>query len=211
MIYNTCIFAGIAIYGYSDHTMDITIEFTLKNSSRWYITLAYLLVLPYMVTPITGLSPKSHYTLQGTPCGLHEKWERLGRTGGGVPVESLGLLGLQWDSLGICGGVWDTGFKHTRRIWLICRIALPSTASWKAYGQCRTHVLGPTTSRIITIRALWGRCPNYLPLGWRLQSSKLIAALSLVALVPYWPEDPPPVPNLTQEASKIGDLDIMPS
>ena len=32
-------FAGIAIYGHSDHETDITIEFTLKNHSRTYITL----------------------------------------------------------------------------------------------------------------------------------------------------------------------------
>ena len=45
---NTCIFAGIAIYGLSDHTTDITIEFTSKNGSRWYITPAYFPILPYM-------------------------------------------------------------------------------------------------------------------------------------------------------------------
>ena len=43
---NTCIFAGIAIYGHSDHTTDLTIEFTLKIGFKWYITLVYLLVLP---------------------------------------------------------------------------------------------------------------------------------------------------------------------
>ena len=32
-------FASIAIYGYSDHRMDIAIEFTSKNHSRTYITL----------------------------------------------------------------------------------------------------------------------------------------------------------------------------
>ena len=32
MIYNACIFVGVAIYGHSNHTMDITIEFTSKNS-----------------------------------------------------------------------------------------------------------------------------------------------------------------------------------
>ena len=31
MIYNTCIFAGTAIFGHSDHKMDITFEFTPKN------------------------------------------------------------------------------------------------------------------------------------------------------------------------------------
>jgi len=35
-------FAGITIYGYSDHRMDITIEFTLKNHFRTYITLIYV-------------------------------------------------------------------------------------------------------------------------------------------------------------------------
>jgi len=38
-IYNTYVFAGIAIYGHSDHEMDIIIEFTSKNCSRTYITL----------------------------------------------------------------------------------------------------------------------------------------------------------------------------
>ena len=38
MIYNTCIFVGIAIYGHSNQATDITIEFTLKNSSGWYTT-----------------------------------------------------------------------------------------------------------------------------------------------------------------------------
>jgi len=36
-IYNTYVFATIAIYGYSDHKMDITFEFTLKNRSWRYI------------------------------------------------------------------------------------------------------------------------------------------------------------------------------
>src|ERR1700691_4770185 len=36
-IYNTYVFAAIAIYGYSDHKTDITIEFTSKNWSRTYI------------------------------------------------------------------------------------------------------------------------------------------------------------------------------
>jgi hypothetical protein len=48
--YNTCVFAGIAIYGHSDHKTDIIVEFTLENCSRTYIALACLLVLPYMVT-----------------------------------------------------------------------------------------------------------------------------------------------------------------
>jgi len=52
-IYNTYVFAAIAIYGYSDHKMDITIEFTSKNHSRTYRTLMLLPLLPYMVTPIT--------------------------------------------------------------------------------------------------------------------------------------------------------------
>ena len=52
MIYNTCIFVGIAINGYPNDTTDITIEFTSKNSFRWYITHVHLLVLPYMVTRV---------------------------------------------------------------------------------------------------------------------------------------------------------------
>ena len=85
MIYNTCIFAGITIYGHSNHTMDITIEFTLKNGSRWYITLAYLRVLPYMVTPITKWTlTKSkvplhfiHTKSTGTPSQLNSYWKML--------------------------------------------------------------------------------------------------------------------------------------
>ena len=79
MIYNTCIFAGIAIYGHSDHTMDITIEFTLKNGSRWYITLVYLLVLPL------------HSTRDSMRCG--KDWE-------GLEVESLWNPWDYWDSSG---------------------------------------------------------------------------------------------------------------
>ena len=45
-------FAGITIYGHSDHATAITIEFALKNNFRPYITVMYLLVLPYMVTLI---------------------------------------------------------------------------------------------------------------------------------------------------------------
>src|SRR6202050_3528516 len=52
-IYNTYVFAAIAIYGHSNHKMDITIEFTSKNHSRTHKTLMCLLLLPYMVTPIT--------------------------------------------------------------------------------------------------------------------------------------------------------------
>src|SRR6202142_869615 len=52
-IYNTYVFATIAIYGHSDHKTDIIIEFTSKNQSRTYITLMGLPLLPYMVTPIT--------------------------------------------------------------------------------------------------------------------------------------------------------------
>jgi len=51
-IYNTYVFAGITIYGHSDHAMVITVEFTSKNNFRPYITLMCLQVLPYMVTPI---------------------------------------------------------------------------------------------------------------------------------------------------------------
>ena len=32
--FGICVCAVIAIYGHSDHEMDITIEFTLKNGSR---------------------------------------------------------------------------------------------------------------------------------------------------------------------------------
>ena len=63
-IYNTYLFAGIAIYSHSDHETNITIEFTLKNHSRTYITLMCLLVLPYMVTLITE---------QTSPLNLHQK------------------------------------------------------------------------------------------------------------------------------------------
>jgi hypothetical protein len=48
-MYHTCMFAGLAIYGHSDHETDITIEFTLKNGSWRCITLVCLLDLPYMV------------------------------------------------------------------------------------------------------------------------------------------------------------------
>src|SRR5882762_8194246 len=40
-MYNIYMFAGISIYGYSDHRKDITIEFPSKNPSRSYITLIY--------------------------------------------------------------------------------------------------------------------------------------------------------------------------
>jgi hypothetical protein len=33
-MYHTCVFAGLAIYGHSDHETDITIEFMSKNGSR---------------------------------------------------------------------------------------------------------------------------------------------------------------------------------
>ena len=51
-MYHTCVFAGLAIYGHSDHKTDITIEFTSKNGSRRCVTLVYLPDLPYMVTLI---------------------------------------------------------------------------------------------------------------------------------------------------------------
>ena len=55
-------FAGIAIYGYSNHKMNIAIEFIPKNHSRIYITLICLLVLPYIVTPIIEwTSPLNSY------------------------------------------------------------------------------------------------------------------------------------------------------
>ena len=100
MIYNTCIFVGIAIYGHPNHTTDIIIEFTLKNSSRWYITLAYLPVLPYMVTPITKWTlTKSkvplhsmHMESTGTPWGVI-------RTRGGVLVKSMQNPWDYWDSI----------------------------------------------------------------------------------------------------------------
>jgi hypothetical protein len=59
-IYNTYVFASITINGHSNHKTDIIIEFTSKNCSRTYITLTYLLVLPYMVTPITKQSSPSN-------------------------------------------------------------------------------------------------------------------------------------------------------
>jgi len=64
-IYNTYIFSSIAIYGHSDHRTDITIEFQSKKHSRTYITLICLLVLSYMVAPITEqISPlNSHQKL----------------------------------------------------------------------------------------------------------------------------------------------------
>ena len=40
-MYHTCVFAGLAIYGHSDHETNITIEFTLKNGSRRCITLVF--------------------------------------------------------------------------------------------------------------------------------------------------------------------------
>src|SRR5882724_1712483 len=43
-IYNTYVFAVIAIYGHSGHKTDITIKFTSKICSRTYIT---LMCLPY--------------------------------------------------------------------------------------------------------------------------------------------------------------------
>jgi len=55
-------FTGIAIYGYSDHRIDITIEFILKNHFKTYIALICLPVLSYMVTPITEwISPSNSY------------------------------------------------------------------------------------------------------------------------------------------------------
>jgi len=65
-IYNTYMFAGIAKYGYSNHETDITVEFASKNSSRTYITLMCLLVLPNMVTPITKQTslPACHVQLK---------------------------------------------------------------------------------------------------------------------------------------------------
>ena len=52
-IYNTYMFASIAIYGHSDHRMDITIESASKNCSRTYITLMHLQVLPIWQNNIT--------------------------------------------------------------------------------------------------------------------------------------------------------------
>ena len=46
-------FAGITIYGHSDHTTAIIVEFTSKNDFGPSITVMCLRVLPYMVTPIT--------------------------------------------------------------------------------------------------------------------------------------------------------------
>src|ERR1700734_1548450 len=61
---NTYVFAAIAIYGPSDHKMDITIEFTSKNQSKTYITLMGLPLLPHMVTLITK---------QTSPLNSHQK------------------------------------------------------------------------------------------------------------------------------------------
>ena len=107
MMYNSCIFAGIAIciYGHSDHTVDITIEFILKNSSRWYVTLICQYCHIYMDTLITQ---------QTSPLNSHEKWFQMiyntcifvgiaiykvplhsmgsGKDWEGLEVESLGLL-----------------------------------------------------------------------------------------------------------------------
>ena len=63
-IYNTYVFATIAIYGHSDHKTNITIEFTSKNHSRTYRTLMLLPLLPYMGTPITK---------QTSPLNSHRK------------------------------------------------------------------------------------------------------------------------------------------
>ena len=52
-MYHTCVFAGLAIYGLSDHETDITVEFTSKNGSQRCITLVCLPDFPYMVTLIT--------------------------------------------------------------------------------------------------------------------------------------------------------------
>ena len=56
-------FSGFAIYGYSDHKTNITIEFALKNNFRTYITLIWLVVLndgcfpvESQVTHIAGVS-----------------------------------------------------------------------------------------------------------------------------------------------------------
>ena len=40
-MYHTCVFAGLAIYGHSDHETNITIEFMLKNGSQRCITLVF--------------------------------------------------------------------------------------------------------------------------------------------------------------------------
>ena len=66
-IYNTYMFAGIAIYSHSDHKTDITIESASKNHSRTYITLTCLPVLPYMVTPITKQTSPSNPHQKTTP------------------------------------------------------------------------------------------------------------------------------------------------
>src|ERR1700683_1703376 len=63
-IYNTYMFARIAIYGHSNNKIDITIEFTSKNLPKTYITLMCLPILPYMVTLITK---------QSSPLNSHQK------------------------------------------------------------------------------------------------------------------------------------------
>ena len=79
-IYNTYMFASIAIYGHSDHRTDIAIEFTSKIHSRTYITLICFPVLPYMVILITKwTSPSNSYqktTLEPVEFSLktHIRW-----------------------------------------------------------------------------------------------------------------------------------------
>ena len=55
-MYHTCVFAGLTIYGHSNHKTDITVESMSKNGSWKCITLVCLLDLPYMVTLITKLT-----------------------------------------------------------------------------------------------------------------------------------------------------------
>ena len=60
-MYDTHVFTGVAIYGYSNHKSNITIEFLSKNHSRRCITLMCLPVLPYMVTLIMKQTHRHHH------------------------------------------------------------------------------------------------------------------------------------------------------
>ena len=64
---NTCVFAGLTIYGHTKHQLDITIEFISKNSSRWCIALVCLLISPYMGTLIAKLTSPWNLGWKTTP------------------------------------------------------------------------------------------------------------------------------------------------
>ena len=101
----TLVYLLVLIYGDSNHAMDNTIEFTLKNGFRWYITLAYMQVLPYFPVLPYMVTPTTKWTLTESTVPLHSMHMESTGTPLGVPVESLGLSGLKWDSQGICGSV----------------------------------------------------------------------------------------------------------